>query len=866
MKFKKSTTFIVCAFIGLTSNFTWAVLEEVIITAQKREQSLQDVPVSVATVDHETIEKLSIVDAADLVLLVPTLNFEAADEARLFNFSIRGIGTRSFSIGVEPSVSTVIDGVVYSRIGSAFDTLGDLQQVEVLSGPQGTLFGKNSSAGVVSITTKKPNMQSFEGKFDVTLASDNEHQLGLTFTGPLTENTGYRLYLFDRGMDGNIDNVFGGANVNGVDSRGGRGKLQWDFSDDLSLLFIGDYSEKTALCCGQVPTDKDESRLDARFNLDTGNLQDISGGGVSGGNYAGVSSAQWIGVSGGDESNQIGSDIYQLDEQRSWGLSLQADWSYGDGYTLTSISSYREWQDVTQRDRDSSSANLSGLGVNEIAWMMGVTGLNETPTRAEVDAALSALDELSINGLSFADNGDGTYGANNSLELSETLTQEIRITSPAGGFMDYVAGVYYSDQSVRRDLTIAGKWNRTGGGISTNPIENIDPQTGLVRCSTAACYRYGDTSTTLDTENFSVFGHVNFHPTDSLTAFVGLRWINEDLTWKMDNVSGPYGNHFGHFTAENAVWANDPDYEIQVAEVVTDGNMNSAFTASYADMVAAGYVLSRAGTADYLSFNQKFDDEETIWKAGLQYDLSDTLMVYSSYGTGYKSQAVNADIFLFDSFDIFNSTDPETSEGYELGIKGSFESIRFDLTYYDIDFEGLHTDGSNGAGQRGATRLVGGDVTTDGVEANLTWAAMDALTIVLGYSHNNTEITEDAGRGSKGSPLALSPENKFTGSVNYDFDLGIYAANVFFSYTWTDEVFFSLNEARPRDDYAISNISFSLTPPSDDWTASFYVRNLTDEQYVSGIRSVSSTQGGGDTYSIPRDFERYYGASFSYRF
>ncbi len=859
MNLKKSPLYLSIAAIGLGFNASpsMAALEEIIVSAQKRAQSLQDVPVAVSTVSADTMEKLAIVDAGDITLLTPSLNFESADEARLFNFSIRGIGTRSFSIGVEPSVSTVIDGVVYTRIGSAFDTLGDLEQVEVLSGPQGTLFGKNSSAGVVNITSKKPNMNEFEGRFDTTLASDNEHQVGLSLTGPLSENLGYRLYMFDRGMDGNAKNVFDGTDENGLDARGARGKILWDATSDLSLLFTGDYSEKTTNCCAQIPTTEDESRTDARFNPDTGDLDP---------NGIGVTTAQWNHVPGGMESNKMASDVYQLDKQISWGLSMQADWGIGNDYTLTSVTAYRKWTDNTTRDRDSSSADLSGLNEAEIAWMMGTADINDTPTRSEMDSALAELDALSINGLGFMSNGNGTYGTNNSTELSETFSQELRITSPTGGFLDYVAGLYYADQKVTRDMTIAGKLNRTAGAVLTNPISNIDPVTGIVTCSTAACYRFGDFTTTVETQNFSVFGQANLHFTEALTGFVGARWINEDYNWTMDNVSGPYGNHFGSATAENAVWANDPEYAAQVAQVVTDGNMNATFADAYSRMVEAGYVVERDGAPDYLSFDKDYDDQELIYKAGLQFDISDDYMIFGSYGTGYKSTAVNADIFLFDVFDIFNPTAAETSAGYELGFKGDLENVRFDITYYNFDFDGLHTDGSNGAGARNVTRLVGGDVAIDGVEANLTWAATDALTAVFGFSNNNTEITDDGGRGNEGSPLALAPEYKANASLSYDFNLGAYAANVFYTYTWTDQVFYSLNRARPRDSYAMSNISFSLTSPDDTWTAKVFVRNLLDEQYVTGIRAVSSTLGAGDTYSIPRDFERYLGASFSYNF
>ena len=124
---------------------------EIIVTANKRNERLQSVPASITAVQAETLDRMAIASPKEFGQISPTLNFQAADEARLFNFSIRGVGTETFSIGVEPSVSTIVDGVVYTRVGSVFDGLTDLERVEVLNGPQGTLQGKNASAGAVVI-------------------------------------------------------------------------------------------------------------------------------------------------------------------------------------------------------------------------------------------------------------------------------------------------------------------------------------------------------------------------------------------------------------------------------------------------------------------------------------------------------------------------------------------------------------------------------------------------------------------------------------------------------------------------------------------------------------------------------------------
>ncbi|WP_225896788.1 TonB-dependent receptor [Brevundimonas goettingensis] len=171
---------------------------EIVVTANKRKESLQDVPASVAVISEETLENAQIANPQDFPQLAPTLNFQAADEARLFNFSIRGIGTESFSVGVEPSVATIIDGVVYTRPGAAFDGLADIEQVEVLNGPQGTLQGKNASAGAVNIVTRRPNREHFEGRASLTLAEANEHRGELSLTGPINDTLAPAVHLLPR--------------------------------------------------------------------------------------------------------------------------------------------------------------------------------------------------------------------------------------------------------------------------------------------------------------------------------------------------------------------------------------------------------------------------------------------------------------------------------------------------------------------------------------------------------------------------------------------------------------------------------------------------------------------------------------------
>ena len=131
---------------------------EIIVTAQKRSERLQDVPVAVSVISGAALEAKGGVNIESAQYLVPTLNFRKSGAAINQSLFLRGVGTSTFSIAGEPSVSTVVDGVVYSRAGEAFSDLVDIERIEVLRGPQGTLFGKNASAGVVSIVTDRKSV------------------------------------------------------------------------------------------------------------------------------------------------------------------------------------------------------------------------------------------------------------------------------------------------------------------------------------------------------------------------------------------------------------------------------------------------------------------------------------------------------------------------------------------------------------------------------------------------------------------------------------------------------------------------------------------------------------------------------------
>ncbi|MGR4890684.1 TonB-dependent receptor [Sphingopyxis sp. LARHCG72] len=224
---------------------------EIVVTAQKRSERLQDVPLAVTAVTGEALTARQINDTSGLVQAVPSLTFQQGANPVASSFRIRGVGTSLFGLGTESSVALVVDGVVSARQTQNFTDFADIERVEVLRGPQGTLFGKNATAGVISVVTARPSRE-LEGRASVTVAEMDEYRASGTISGPIGDTIGVRLTGYYNDIGGNIRNLLTGRDANRTKSWGVRGKLEWQPTDRLTLLFAGDYRESDSDCCQSV--------------------------------------------------------------------------------------------------------------------------------------------------------------------------------------------------------------------------------------------------------------------------------------------------------------------------------------------------------------------------------------------------------------------------------------------------------------------------------------------------------------------------------------------------------------------------------------------------------------------------------------
>lgn len=289
---------------------------DIIVTASRRAERLNDVPIAVSATSGEQLDRQNIVNLQSLKTIDPSLNFRVSTGAGSSAFAIRGIGTSSFSTGIEQSVSTVVDGVVFGD-PSALQSLTDVERIEILRGPQGMLFGKNASSGVVAIYTHKPRFDKVEAQARISLGENNERIIQGIQNAPITDNLAVRLTAVHNHLDGWVYSPVLKEDLNPIDNNGFSGKLLWEPSSDVSLLLSGDYNFTDKFCCQQV-------------------LRTVPWAGSA----AAIVNAKY-GIEAGPKNFKNAVDARGDGFGRAGGLSLTSDVGLGD-YGWTTILAYRK--------------------------------------------------------------------------------------------------------------------------------------------------------------------------------------------------------------------------------------------------------------------------------------------------------------------------------------------------------------------------------------------------------------------------------------------------------------------------------------------------------------------------------------------
>jgi len=319
-------------------------IENIIVTAQKREQSLQDVPIVVTAVSEQLLEDTGVKDIKDLQILTPGLIVTSSSSEASTTARIRGIGTVGDNPGLESSVGIVIDGVYRPRNGVGFGDLGELERIEVLKGPQGTLFGKNTSAGVINVVSKKPSKE-FGADAELTTGNYGQLEGAASLTGPITDMLAGRIYVAGRERDGFLDVRTGPGPRTQTDDYDrsywtGRGQLLFTPSNALDIRLVGDYAKREESCCAAP-----QAVLTPSLAIRNALTQTVPGSFANPPRpfdriaYSNRSSAQ---------------------ELEDYGASVEVNWDLDalGGATLTSITAYRSWETLNAQDADFTTVDI----------------------------------------------------------------------------------------------------------------------------------------------------------------------------------------------------------------------------------------------------------------------------------------------------------------------------------------------------------------------------------------------------------------------------------------------------------------------------------------------------------------------------
>ena len=461
-----------------------AATDDIVVTATKREQTLQDVPVSVAVTSEQTIQRAQIRDLIDLQSVVPSLKVAQFNSVGQTNFIIRGFGNGNGNFGIEGSVGVFIDGVYRSRSAASLNDLPEIERIEVLRGPQSTLFGKNVSAGAINIVTKRPQF-AFGSRVDLTVGNYGQMVAKATATGPLTDTVAIRLSGSINERDGFYRNVVTGRDVNDRDRGSLRADLLWNPVDKLSIRIIGDYNEITETCCGTVQL----------FNGPA--TQFIAAPAPFG-----------LGARVSDPANRNSRDIAlnrdPLNHIVGKGVSGQIDYDFG-GAKLTSITAYRDQLDSGSQDVDFTGADLA--------------------YRADRTRIRTFTQELRLasTGSGFVSYLIGGFYDHEKLDTRSTIFFGNQIRAYADGLSGQVPAALIGALPAALRPALTGRSNIYALEFLQSLVTpSIRPGATYFQAQQAVTAPY-----TLTQDSFSIFGQIDLHPTERLTITGGAAYLND---------------------------------------------------------------------------------------------------------------------------------------------------------------------------------------------------------------------------------------------------------------------------------------------------------------------------------------------------
>ncbi|GAB3092420.1 TonB-dependent receptor [Aestuariicella hydrocarbonica] len=831
-----------------------ALMEEIVVTAQKREENLQDVPISISAFSGDALKEMGAESISDLGRATAgvEMNNESVTQP---SYSIRGIQTDDFTVGSDPAVALYVDGVYAARGAGAEIPLDDVERIEILKGPQGTLFGRNATGGAIHYITKKPSQET-EGSISGSLGDYNKQKLDFTYNTPISDTVAIRVGGSMNRRDGFIENT-NGPDLNDIDSKSFRASVLWTPSDKTEVIWRGEYS--------------DLSQNSGTVNTVTESVY------AAGENVSGPL----------DVFGDASMDVASLEERDLFGTSIEVNHDF-ENFTLTSITAYRSMNVTFINDEDGSSdpghyfssENLDDQDqfsqefrftgeTEKLKWTLGAgyskehvdhttyatTNTNTLENFALYAGLLDNVDALASLGLSGA--ALGLTADSSEADIAEVINGA-RAALTAGGANGIALAQFmfplYASQPNPLDPTGAsspfGALHLIDGGAGCGGASVGDfaasygAQNAIGACMLPQI-QAGLTSSpdwtesvhnTGTYESSAVYGDFTYSLTERMNLTAGLRYTYDEKVFTVETGYNPSNSLFNTIAALGS------------------------------QPLALGLFFYNNGL-DGGNVPQKYEEnwDALSGRVVLDYFVSDTAMVYGSVATGFKSGGFNSLSF---GPDVEPAFDQEEVTNYEIGYKADLMDgkVRFNAAAYfyeydnkqDLELVGTPIPSYN---------ITTSDVEGQGVDLEVYWSVTDQLFVSANYSYLDTEITGytvvNNGEDLTGEPVANTPENKFyvMGEYTIPFDSAgelVLRAD----YNWSDERV-SIQRDKTIDSYQRINARATFNSASDAWSVAAWVNNLTDEE---DLRDYTGPGRAIGSHTAAVRLPRMYGVDVAYRF
>jgi Outer membrane receptor proteins, mostly Fe transport len=814
---------------GTPSSDEPRTLSALVVTAQKREEALQDVPITVTALDEQLLQDTGVRDIKDMQILVPGLTVTSTQNEAITTARIRGIGTVGDNVGLESSVGIVIDGVYRPRNSVGFGDLGQIERIEVLKGPQGTVFGKNTSAGVINVVTRRPGYtQSAEA--EITAGNYGALGVAASYNDALGEHSAFSIYAAKRKRDGWMDVVTGnGPRTEDRDYDQNyhtlRGKLLFEPSDNLEILLSADFTSREENCCTAVQT---------TVGATAAILNALAGG-------------KALAAPGDDPFDRVAySNRPTTQDIKDKGVQAEVNWDIGamGGATLTSITAYREWQTINGLDYDFSIADL----------------LYRNPDEDE------------------------------SLTRFETFSQEIRLTGSTDR-VDWMFGLFYSNEDLIRNETyrvgphyepyvstlvyqLVGQNLAAAGVPLDNPL-GISPAAFLSQVTgrpfgTGFIGLGADDRYDQNARSFALFTNNTWHMTDAFDLTIGLRYTreNKELTSVYSNPNGSQACtgaltdinplNPNRFALLRAALASRSTAFAGLPQAVQDAIMASA------GPTIAGYICLPWANVLHDGRSTFQESEEKEWSGTLKaaYRWNEHVMTYASYARGYKGGGFNLD--RVQSSDGLSTSGAgitpvddtyfpgEFVDSYELGAKTTWAdgSLLLNATLFHQEYEDFQLNSFLGTSF--VVRSIP-KVTSKGLDAEILWQpkAVPGLMLQGGVMYARTKFGSDIPGGDfeqrnplsssgalyklPGATMPFAPEWSGSLAVTYEWDFGpglVGRFNVGAKYMGDYNTGSDLDVEKHQDSYTVVNARFGIGRNDGRWMLELWGTNVTDAEYV----------------------------------